>query len=277
MSIQVLDRACRILEALGQGTSLSASALSREVNLPLTTVWRILDALSSHGFVKQEDEGRGYGLGPQLVVLASRVQLSANLSVDAQPTLRMLADKTGEDAGLSILQGDQAIVINRVFGSNPLKIIERAGRPVTLNCGAFRKVLLAYQDDVWINDYVSKTTFKTYTENTITDPILLMKELERTKSSGFGLSFEEFFLEAGGIAAPVFDAGGGIVAAISIAAPMSRLSADRLPQLVNEVVTAGFDLTKYLAGRAPNTWQPLVDVSDPRFKKRIAANLLKGR
>jgi IclR family KDG regulon transcriptional repressor len=148
VSIQVLDRAIRILDVLGESGVAPLTSLSAEVGLPLSTASRIVNSLMAHGFVDQDPATRAYRLGVRLLFLGSRIHSPPRLLEVSRPVMERLAAKTGEDASLSALQGTYAVILDRVEGPNPLKIVEAMRQPVPLHCGAFRKLLLAYQPQV---------------------------------------------------------------------------------------------------------------------------------
>ena len=119
------------------------------------------------------------------------------------PTLEALSVETGEDAGIAELHGKHAIVIDRVEGRHALRIIDVINRPEPLYCGAFRKVLLAFQTDDWIAEYLKATPLIAFTENTIRSKTDLRKEITTIRDQGFATSFGERLADASGVASPV--------------------------------------------------------------------------
>src|SRR5262245_55805145 len=169
MSIQVIDRAVRILDVVSQGNGATLSAIGHETSLPISTVSRILDALAGHALVERAGDQRTYGLGRRFLTLSARIQQqSADLIKLGRPLLERLAADSGEYVALSRVQGTHAVIVDRVDGPNPLKIIDVLAQPEPLYCGAFRKVLLAYQSREWIERYLSSIGFIRFTPNTIT-------------------------------------------------------------------------------------------------------------
>src|SRR5262249_55718555 len=124
-SIQVIDRAVRILDVVSQTGGATLSAIGAQSSLPLSTVSRILESLASHSLIEREEDGRTYRLGRRLLALSFGVrQQSADLIRLGHPLLEQLALRSGEDVGLSRLQGSHAVIIDRVDGPNHLKIID---------------------------------------------------------------------------------------------------------------------------------------------------------
>jgi DNA-binding IclR family transcriptional regulator len=252
MSIQVIDRAIRILDVVSQNGGATLSSIREETSLPISTVSRILDALATHALVERDGVQRTYSLGRRLLTLSSRIhQQAADLIKLGRPLLERLAAESGEDVALSRLQGTHAMIVDRVDGPNPLKIIDVLGRPEPLYCGAFRKVLLAYQSSEWIEKYLASIRLVRFTANTIASKAALRRELERTREQGYALSFGERLPDAAGVAAPVFGVRGDLEAAVFIVAPTSRFTEARVPRLARLVVNTARTLTGLLRGEIP--------------------------
>jgi IclR family transcriptional regulator, KDG regulon repressor len=255
MSIQVLDRAVKILEVLGEYGVTPLTTLSAKVELPLSTVSRIVSSLTAHGFVDQDQTTRAYRLGTRLLFLGSRIHSPPRLLEVARPIMERLAAKTGEDASISALQGTYAVMLDRVEGPNPLKIVEAMREPVPLHCGAFRKVLLAYQPQQWIYEYVNSIKLEKYTPRTLTRKSAILQELALTRTRGYALSYGEYLIDSGGIAAPVFDHRNELQAALFIWGPYSRLNETTSSKLTPHVVESAAVLTKLLGGSPPREAQ----------------------
>jgi IclR family transcriptional regulator, KDG regulon repressor len=249
MSIQVLDRAVKILDVLGENGVTPLTALSAKVGLPLSTASRIVGCLVAHGFVDQDGGTRAYRLGTRLLALGSRIHNQPRLLEVARPIMERLATKTGEDSGLSVLQGTYAVILDRVEGPNPLKIVEAMRQPVPLHCGAFRKVLLAYQPQAWIFKYLSSIKLTKYAPRTLTRKAAILQELAVIRSRGYALSYGEYLADSGGIASPVFDHRDELQAALFIWGPYSRLNEKTSSKLTPHVVDAAAELTRLLGGR----------------------------
>jgi DNA-binding IclR family transcriptional regulator len=252
-SIQVIDRAVRLLEVIGNTESATLSALATAANLPLSTTSRILESLIGHGFVARETAGRSYGLGLRLAALGQRARQRQHVTATSRPVLEALAADTGEDVGLSVLVGTVAVVMDWVDGPQPLKIVqpETIGAPEDLHYGAFRKVLLAHQEAAWIESYIAGLTFRKYTSRTITSRPALRRELERIRDHGHAVSIEEKIRDAAAVAAPVFGSDGKIRAAVMISCPVSRFGQARIGSLSSSVMRAAGEITRRLDGIEP--------------------------
>ncbi len=256
MSIQVIDRAVRILDVVSQNSGATLSAIRQETALPISTVSRILDALAGHALVERGEDHRTYGLGRRFLTLSARIHhQAADLIKLGRPLLERLAAESGEDVALSRLQGTHAVIVDRVDGPNPLKIIDVLAKPEPLYCGAFRKVLLAYQSPEWIERYLASVRFIRFTRNTIMSKPALRQELERIRQQGHARSVGERLPDAAGVAAPVFGVRGELEAAVFIVPPTSRFTRAREPRLVRLVMETARTLTAMVQGQVPVVWE----------------------
>lgn len=246
--IQVIDRAMHVLEVVGDHPSISLTPLSAELKLALTTTKRIVDSLRAHNLIQQDPRGRGYSLGVRFQILAAQVPSQRQLVRTARPILTRLMHLLGEDVGLAVLQGTHALTIDRVLGPHPLKIIAPFSATVTLNCG-YRRVLLAYQTEHWINEYLSTTQFIKYTEATVVrrDDICLL--LAKLRAQGFVVSRGEHVPDAGGVAAPVFHIDGQLAATMFSYVPLARFSQAQASVHIDFVSAAAAELTTLLGGK----------------------------
>ena len=241
MSIQVIDRAFQLIGLIAGQREASVANLSRQARLPISTAARIIGSLTSHG-VLERTPGRRYRLGGRLFILASQVEPTRNRVETARSVMLELSRETGEDVGFAILQDREALIVDWVYGNHPIKVIEPFTSTVTLNC-AFRKALLAYKNDAWVDRYIEETEFPAYTPDTITDAAAIRSELKKVRAEGIAISRGENIMDAGSVAAPVFDHNGELAGTIFVTAPLSRFDGDNLPGLIETIVSSANSLT----------------------------------
>jgi DNA-binding IclR family transcriptional regulator len=248
-NIQVIDRAVRILDIVSRTGGAKLSTIAAQASLPISTVSRILESLAEHALVERDEDGRIYRLGRRLLTLSSGVrQQSADLIRLGRPLLEQLALRSGEDAGLSRLQGVHAVIVDRVDGPSHLKIIDVLAKPEPLYCGAFRKVLLAYQSSDWIEKYLSSIKLIRFTPSTLSSKAAVRDELKQIHQRGFASSYAERLPDAAGVAAPVFGITDEMEAAVFIVLPTSRFTQDRRALLTGLVVDTARQLTARMRG-----------------------------
>jgi DNA-binding IclR family transcriptional regulator len=236
--VRVVERVAQILEALSTSKPLSLKEIGETCGFAASTAFRLLDTMQRAGLVEREPVSKRYQLGRMLFRLVANSKPRKDIIAAAHPVLQALAGTTDEDALLAELHGMVAVFIDRVEGSHPLKIVDMIGRPEPLYYGAFRKCLLAYQDDEWIERYVKGITFRKLTRSTIASPSALWKEIARIRAQGYATSYGEWIPEAAGIAAPVFDYTGRIRAAIHLLGPLSRINPETASEYLPAILSA---------------------------------------
>ena len=247
-NVRVVERVVQLLEAVSGREGTSLKELSERCGLPVSTTSRLLDSMQRTGLVEREPMSKRYQLGRMLFRLVGNNEPRKDIIAAAHPILESLALATSEDALLAELQDGSAVFIDHVEGSHPLKIVGVIGRPEPLHHGAFRKVLLAYQDDQWIAEYLKGIAFRKLTKSTITSAAGVWKEVRKIRAQGYATSFGEWIAEAGGVAAPVFDYTGRIRAAVHIVGPISRLNSRTAVRYVPQVIRAAEQLSTALGG-----------------------------
>lgn len=251
--VQSVKRTFDILNALGNLKNKSSLAeISEYVNLPPSTVHRLLTTLKDANFVSQEEGTNKYYLGPALISLGIEASNYLDIRKAAYPILLHLAEETKEDAYLSMIDGYYGIIIESVAGPHPLKIIGLPQSRVPLHAGAARKILLAFQTDEFINEYISHQ-LKQVTENTIIKPHELKEHLQNIKKQGFATSVGEHLIDATGISAPVFDRMGKLVGGMGIIGPSIRMKPDKDLNLITSVKKHALELSLSLG------YQPMIN------------------
>ncbi len=144
--IQVVSRAAAILRALGEvSEGQSLGQIARRVNLPRSTVQRIVAALAAEGFISTEDRASGLRLGP---AFQSLTQASARDTKDRlRPIMRRISEDTGETVDLAILDGRRMLFIDQIDGGQRLRAVSSIGDRFPLSTTANGKAALACLDE----------------------------------------------------------------------------------------------------------------------------------
>ncbi|MCT4634279.1 MAG: IclR family transcriptional regulator [Firmicutes bacterium] len=244
--VKSVSRALELLQLIGNGNKkYTLAEISKMSSLPPSTVHRLLLTLKEHGFVNQDEISTLYYLGPSLVSLGIKASNFIDLRKAALPVMENMSKITGEDSYLVISDHDKGIFIEHVNGHHPLKIIDSLGTQVPLHCGAIRKVLLAHKDRQFIEDYMNRHLEK-YTEFTITNPSVLLEDLESIKRNNYAFSISEYIQDAFGIGCPIRDSFGKVIASIGIIGPASRLDENNKDTLISIVRESADKLSKEL-------------------------------
>ena len=224
MAFSSIDRAIDILEMFDvRNQELSALEISKQLSIPLSTTYKYLDTLLKKGFVSKDPGAKKYSLG--LSIFKMGIVAAAKISyVDiTSPHMSTLAKKCGETVILTIISGWEALCVEEIESTRLVKLSIKQWATLPLYAGASSKILLAYQDDAFVDALIENTGLKRLNKNTITDPVKLKNELSSIRDKGFAMSISEVDSGAGAIAAPIFNHKKKLVAGISIAGPEERL------------------------------------------------------
>ena len=220
MTIQVIDRAVRVLRIVARAGPSTLTQISLESRLPVPTVARILQSLVDNGILRRLDD-KTYHLGARLVPLSTRLEPFRQSLEIAHPRIEELARITREDCGLSVLQGNEAVVVDWCYGPRPPRIIEPYSREIPLYC-AFGKVLIAFQPSQWRNRFLQKAKLRKLAAGTVANRGVLSAEIERIRHTGVHISLAENVEGAGSISVPVFDVTSRLLGALFVTAPLER-------------------------------------------------------
>ncbi|GAB0102806.1 DNA-binding transcriptional repressor XynR [Nocardia sp. JMUB6875] len=197
---QAVHRTLALLRAFGDSPEdLPASDLARRLGLALSTTHRLLQAMTSTGFLEQDTDTARYRLGPTVAELGRAAYYRRGLH-RAEPELADLSRRTGVVADLAVRVGAHAVIL--VGGSLEGDNRRTLRRP--LHSTALGKVLLAWSD-LTDEQIAALSPLTAQTDRTITDPRTLRDELTTVRATGFALNDGESASGVRSIAVPVLD------------------------------------------------------------------------
>ena len=250
--VQVLDRALSILDSLSnEGPELGAAELSERLELHKSTVHRLLMVLERHRLIEKKPQNGKYRLGMKLFVLGSRAVAELDLRERAVPYLERLVSETGETAHVCVLDGDRMLSIANVESPRTLRTPSTVGRRTPLHCTSVGKVMLAFSPPDEAHELIKKCVLTGYTSRTLLTRTKLKAELKLIRHRGYAMDNGEIEDGLRCIGAPIWDYAGRIVAAISIAGPIFRLTEERIPTVSQAVIGAANQLSEELGYRIP--------------------------
>ncbi len=133
--IQVIARAAAVLRALKDSpTGQSLAQIAQAVDLPRSTVQRLVQALQEERLVISSAQGGGIRLGPELHALAGAARY--NIVERCRPLLQQVMEETGETVDLSVLRGGRMIFLDQVQGSHRLRAVSSVGEVFPLTTTA---------------------------------------------------------------------------------------------------------------------------------------------
>ena len=216
-----------LLEVLKEkNRNFSIAELAEAMELPPSTVHRILQTFCEKKYVIRDDRSHTYRLGPALIPLGKAAARGIRLQDAAHSILTQLAKQTKEDAYLVIPVGNKGLVIEKVDGPSHLKVVEEFGYEGYMHCGATPTFIDEYFRTIIIHDQAFPHV----------RPDDLREELKKIRQDGYAITRGEYVNDAVGIGAPVFNSEGELAGSIGIIAPEIRIDSPELLETQRDLV-----------------------------------------
>lgn len=247
MSSTVL-KALKIIEEVGDhrhGVALYDVAAA--VDLDRSTTYRLLTTLVDAGYLVRSEETKRYRLSYKLISISRFLLADIGPEDLIRKKLEELSRLTQEAAHFSVLDGSQAVIRLRAKGSHLLSVAFKIGDRSDLHCTSIGKVLLAHQDERFIETILSRPLPKVASQ-TITDPDQLRLELEKVRKQGYAFDELEFAEDMCCVAAPLFGPRGKLLGGVNLSGPRTRLGAERLVELAQILIKATKELSETMIG-----------------------------
>lgn len=236
-NVQSIERAFSILRALAVGPA-GVSELATMVNLPKSTVARMLSTLEAVGAVDRMEDSSDYRIGMGIAELAGSLDASATLTVAAKPHLSRLAHQLGEAAAFSVPVGYTVHYLVQAEGPNPVQVRDYSGLVLPMHVGPAGLCMMAHWPIEDVRRYLSRK-LEAFTRHTVVEPDQILERLEEIRQNGYYWINEEFAEGITSVAAPVFDTRKHILGAVSVHGPTYRFPAKgRAERIAQSVVDA---------------------------------------
>ena len=237
--IQSVERAFKLLYAIGRHDGYThISQLARDVDLPRTTVVRLLETLHEVGAVRSAGNEQGqdeYLLGTELLSLLSTSSWQDQLNAIAQPVLQTLAEKTGETVYFCLPDGDQTLFASQINCRYKIQMSDSTGHRHPMHLTSAGKLFLAYRSVQEQEIYLAQK-LESYTKFSQTSPKVLKRQFKQTLQTNLGWTRDEYEIGYIGIAAPIFNKHGEIVASPSLGAPKFRIQDEKQEEKYAQLV-----------------------------------------
>ncbi len=249
----------RLLQVLGhlaehpQGRTLAQ--LCEGLQLPKTTLFTMLKTLQAGGYL--EAASGVYRLGPPAVALGVAMAASAkrNFPDCARESLHSLSRRTGETTFLAVLTGDgmSCRYVSVVESGNWLRFSVQPDSLKPSYATGTGHAMLAYLPPAEAQAILERASFEKLTRKTVGSRKALLAALARVREQQVSVTDSGTVPEVISVAAPIFDAGGRVMAAVSAGGPSARMSA-RLPAIQRMVRGTAEDISRILG--LAGDWPP---------------------
>ncbi|MCJ0762568.1 IclR family transcriptional regulator [Variovorax terrae] len=243
-----LIKGLQLLEVLASrdGTA-GVSELALELGMGKSNVHRTLQALVELGYVVNEDSRGAYRASLKIWEVGARVIARLDVRRAASPAMQWLLEETRETVHLSVLDGDQVVYVDKLDSPEPVRAYSEIGGRAPAYCVATGKALLAWRDKPPALLRPAASPRQAFTPATLTDPAELVRELARIRAQGYAVNRGEWRASVWGVAAPIVDGTGQVVAAIGLSGPATRIKPTRVKSLAGLVTEAAQRVSDTLA------------------------------
>lgn len=250
--LNATEKVIWLLKRLGEPPyELGLTELANELGCAKSGVYKILGALLLEGFVCQHYETKKYCLGPTVHKLGLEYDEQKVLWSYADPVVTEVYNRTQESVYVCIRHGDTAIVAYGKETSNLLRLRSKLGNVCPIHAGSMGKLMAAHHDRQKILALLQSAKLNQRTPNTITDPQTLLAAYDKIIAQGYSLSFEENCLGAVGIAAPIWNKSGKVIAGLAISAPRIRLSKEKAREWARLLIWGAREISRRLGYQHP--------------------------
>lgn len=248
---ETVDLSLRLLERLAASREpLGVSDLAREFGTSKTKVYRHLQTLVRHAFVRQDSATRRYGAGIKLFILGERLRERFDILTAGRDDMARLRDETGQAVTLSTLIEDQVVVLELFHGHTIVEFGTRPGTVLDLHASAHGKVALAFGPAGTVERCLAKP-LKAWTPQTVCSRPALERAVAEVRKRGWAVAPNQVLTGVNGLAAPIFNHHGDYAGAVAIAGSVQYITATPSPEQVRAVMAAARSISKKMgwAGR----------------------------
>lgn len=222
-------------------TSLSIKEIKEELDIPKSTIFRILYTLEEHGYIKKNDATHEYSIGHEFFRLGSIYHANLNYRSVAIPLMQSLMEETLETVELNILDGINRVCIEKIDSPMDVRNFVQVGQRKTAYLGASGKVMLAF-----LSEEEQKQIYREIEALDLLDIDQFKNELSEIRKAGYAITQGERIIGLYSIATPILGPNGKLIAGLTLAGPIQRLSEERVAFLIAKCVQTAKKISKQL-------------------------------
>ena len=244
-TVPALERGLRLLGEFGRDSrTLGAPELARRLDLPRSTVFRMLTTLESLCFI--ERTGNDYRLGLAVLRLGFEYLSSLELTELGQPVITRLCDAIRQPCNLVVRDGRHIVYVAKVTPPTPLSSSVRVGTRLPAHATVLGRILLEDLSLAELRTLYPEEHLESFSDRTPRTTLELFNLVQGDLERGFVLGEGFFEASISTVAAPVRDHSSRIVAALGVTIPSSRIEPGQLEDLVRSVQESAAELSSLL-------------------------------
>jgi DNA-binding IclR family transcriptional regulator len=248
-----VERALAMLEAVAQESEgLSNAEISRKLQMPKSSASYILRTLEKQGYLNRNPETGKYRVGLKVLSLSRGALSGIDVREVALPIMRHLMEKTNLTCHLAILDGTDAVYIEKVEPQGFIRMDTWVGRRMRVHATSVGKALVAYIPEERLEQILAERGMEKRTPKTITTLPRLLKDLQKIREQGYAVDDEENNIGARCVGAPVFNQDGAIEASIGLSGTINQVNPQTMPRILEAMKDAARHISMGMGYRAPH-------------------------
>lgn len=246
-SVQSVARAFAILQAVAaEPGGLSVTEIAQQVELPISTVSRLLATMERFAAVERLPDAEGIRIGDGIVALALQMPFRRYLTAVAHPIMQALANEVGEATGLCIPDGDLVFCLDQVQSHHHVQVRDWTGSRFPMHILSAGKLFMSEWEPAVLDRYLS-SPMERYTPSTVVEPDRLREQLPEIQEAGVSWAVDEFEMGLTAVSAPIRDRSERIMAALNVTGPGFRFpGAKKRAGISESVIAAGNRISERL-------------------------------
>jgi len=250
--LPAVDRALDLLELLSSSSAgLSLANASRQLGIPKSTAHYLIYTLLTRDYIRRNANGRTFILGPRISGFANVTESERQLRVASCEELAELSDRLKLTALIAGLRGGQVVLIGHRIASGGDEGGTWSGHCNDVHCTSLGKALIAQLSNSELEALLCDRPLARFTANTICSFERLREHLAAVRESGYAVNNEEHISGVRGIAVPVFNQAGKVIASLGVCGSTTELPKSRIPTIGKELGAVSAALSRKLLEGVP--------------------------
>lgn len=230
-TVEAVDEAVKLLFIVAAAPGLGVTELARRSGITKARAFRLLATLESRDLVRRQGPAAAYVLGLQALHLGAAAREQIDLVKLAEEPIAALGAELNESVALRVRDGLESVCVARCESTHSLRVHSEIGHRLPLHAGASSKLLLAFAPPDVVAAVMAGER-KRFTPQTLVAKGTLLAEIDTIRREGHSVSVGERAPDTAALAVPVYDGAGEVIAALSVSAPSTRMTEQRLPKVL---------------------------------------------
>ncbi|MCU9594498.1 IclR family transcriptional regulator [Caldibacillus thermolactis] len=214
---------------------LSFTQIVHLLDLPQSTVHRLISTLKEEGFLSKNPKTNHYRLGLRILSLGGAIYSHLELYKESLPIIKSLSKKLNETAHICHMENNKVVYLYRTETLHPEdRLVTQIGRTSPIHCTSEGLCILAFQEETFIKQYLNQKFFA-FTPYTFTKPDQLYQLLEQIRDQDYCVLTSSYFENYISISSPIRNHEKHVIASLTVIGSVKRITEEKLPTFINEI------------------------------------------